>query len=76
MDKTNISTGSSQYQTKKTLKQISSKFRSVLDTSRIYSLHFDGAMLGEHGTKVKYNRIAVVLCSIDAKQEERIITIP
>ena len=76
LDHTNISIGSTQYHNKKTLKQISKKVRSELDTSRPYSLHFDGAMLGEHGTKVKYNRIAVVLRSIDEKQEERILAIP
>ena len=46
LDKTNISIGSTQYHNKKTLKQISKKVRSELDTSRPYSLHFDGAMIG------------------------------
>ena len=76
LDNTNISIGSTQYHNKKTLKEISKKVRSELDTSRQYSLHLDGAMIGEHGTKVKYNRIAVVIRSIDDKQEERIIAIP
>jgi len=76
LDNTNISIGSTQYHNKKTLKEISKKVRSELDTSRQYSLHLDGAMIGEHGTKVKYNRIAVVIRSIDDQQEERIIAIP
>ena len=55
---------------------MSRKIREDLEDVQNVSLHFDGALLAEKGSYDKYNRIAVIVKSIDAKNEEKIVSIP
>ena len=76
LDLTNISVGSAQYHNKKALKQKAHQNRNDFDMSKDYSLHFDGTLLSESGSLEKFNRIGVVVKSIEENQTERILSIP
>ena len=78
LNDTNVSVSSAQYHRAKARKETAAKRRSEFRASlhEHQSLHVDGKMLTQKGTRIATNRIAVVLRCIDENPRDHIIGVP
>ena len=76
LENTNISLGSSHYQTKKVRELVAKRKREELIVSDNVAILFDGKMCSQHGTEKRSNRIGVIMKNIGGNNFEEVIAIP